>query len=283
MPGTRSIGVLFSDEANSGLTHDFFAAILEAFKRAVEARDYHLCFINASKKNEKRKTYLEQVREEGYDGVLILCIPFDDPEVVELMESGIPVVNIDEEVDGVISVKSDNEGGMKALMRYILGMNHKRIAYITGEDCHVTQARLKIYMDMLREAGIEIQSDYIRQGRFRDTNTAAYLTEYLLRLDDIPTCIIYPDDYAAIGGINVLRARGMEIPGDISVAGYDGINVMSIYEPCITTVVQDKQEIGRRAGERLLEWIENPAYELENTIIIDTSLQKGRSVGKVYY
>lgn len=280
---TNDIGVLFADGAQSGLTHDFFAAILEGFMKTIEARGYHMSFINTNKEHKGRKTYLEQARERKYDGVIIACIDFEDPEVVELMSSGIPMVNIDEEVDGVISVKSDNIGGMNMLMDYIISMNHKRIAYITGEDCSVTRTRLKAFVDSMRKAGLEVKSEYIKQGKFRDINRATYLTEELMRLPDVPSCIIYPDDYAAIGGLNVLRARGLDIPGDISIAGYDGIDIMSRYEPKITTIVQNKKELGRVAGERLIEWIENTDYKLENTIVIDTSLQKGRSVAKAYY
>lgn len=283
MNRTHTIGVLFADKAESGLTHDFFAAIIESFKRTIEARGYQMCFFNTSREDAQRKSYLQQAKERQYDGVMIACIDFEDPEVVELMHSGIPVANIDEEVDGVISVKSDNTGGMEALMQYLIKMRHRRIAYITGEDCNVTRTRLTAYMESLRKEEIPVPAEYIMQGKFRDINRAAYLTEALMRLPEPPSCIIYPDDYAAIGGMNVLRARGMEIPGDISIAGYDGIDIMSRYEPRITTVVQDKQRLGMVAAKRLLAWVENPDYVLENTIVIDTQLQKGRSVARAFY
>lgn len=283
MERTKVIGVLFADKADSGLTHDFFAAILESFMKTIEARGYQMCFLNTVKDCPGRKTYLEQARERNYDGVAVICIEFDDPEVQELMHSGIPMVTIDELVDGVISVESDNAGGMKCLMDYLISMKHKRIAYITGEQCRVTRTRLRVYMESLKAAGIDVRTEYIQQGKFRSVDQAVCLTEALMRLPDPPTCIIYPDDYAAIGGLNVLRARGLEVPGDISVVGYDGIELMSRYEPRITTVVQDKKALGRVAAENLLQWVEDPEYVLQNTILIDTKLQKGRSVAKVYY
>lgn len=199
------------------------------------------------------------------------------------MQSGIPTVIIDKQQEGVISVQSDNDGGMAELMNYLVNMNHKRIAYITGEDCLVTRARIKAYMDCLKEAGIRVHTDFIKQGKFRDINRASYLTEELMRLSEIPSCIIYPDDYAAIGGINVLRARGLQIPGDVSVAGYDGINIMSIYEPRITTVVQDKKEMGRAAAQKLMEWMETGTIPQEQTVLVKAHLQKGRSVKRAYY
>lgn len=280
---THNIGVLFADEARNGFTHDVFSAILEGFRVEIEKRGYRISFLNVEKDCPDRKSYLEQIKEEKYDGVFITCIDFHDPEVLELQNREIPMVVIDEELEGMVTVGSDNEGGMIELVRYLLEMNHKRIAYITGQDCQVTKSRLKSYVSEMHKAGIEIAPDYIKQGKFRDTNQAAYLTEALLRLDDIPTCIVYSDDYAAIGGLNVLRARGMEVPGDISVAGYDGISVMAQYEPRITTVVQNKREIGRVAGAQLLEWIENPEYEYKKKILVKTHLEKGRSVAKVYY
>lgn len=278
-----TIGVLYEDKAQSGLTHDFFSAILDGFMKQIEEYGYTLCFLNTNKTCPGRKTYLEQVKERQYDGVMITCIEFDDPEVVELMESGLPVVTIDEEADGVLCVKSDNDGGMKELIRYIIGMNHRRIAYITGEECRVTRTRLEAFLNGCREAGIEVMADYIKQGKFRDINRAAYLTETLMRLPDPPSCIIYPDDYAAIGGINVLRARGLDVPGDISVAGYDGIDILSQYEPRITTVVQNKRKLGGIAGRQLIRWVEQGLTQAGQTITVDTDLQKGRSVAKAYY
>lgn len=280
---SKEIGVLYGNNSENGLTHDFFSAILEGFKKSIEARGYHMCFINTNKIYPGRKRFLQQIRELGYAGVFIPCIEFDDPEVVEVMSSDIPVATIDSEFKGVISIKSDNKGGMTALMDYLISLNHKNIAFITGEDCLVTRIRLDVYLNCMKKAGIEVPAEYIKKGKFRDSNKVSYLTEELMRLPDTPSCIIFPDDYAAIGGLNVLKARGLEIPSDISVAGFDGIDVISRYEPRLTTVYQDKDGLGKAAAIHLMEAIENPGYKLEEPIIIDTQFQKGRSVSKVYY
>lgn len=230
-----------------------------------------------------RKTFLEQVREEGYAGVFVPCTHYGEPEVVELFESGVPVAAIDYPEEGVISVKSDNKGGMTELVEYIISMNHKAIAYITGEDCVVTKTRLSAFLRCTKKAGIEIPAEFIKQGRYRDMNMATFLTEELMRLPETPSCIIYPDDYSAVGGLNVLRARGFEIPSDISVAGFDGNAIMAQYEPRITTVFQDKMGMGKTAAMKLMDWIENPGYKPEKPVLVNTDFQKGRSVGKVYY
>lgn len=279
----HNIGVLYRDDADDGLTHDFFAAILEGFLKKIEEKGYHMCFINTNESYSERKTFLEQAQEEEYAGIFIPCMDFGSPEVISLMSSGIPVAAIDVDFDGIISVKSDNEGGMTSLMDYLMSLNHKRIAFITGEDCPVTKIRLSAYLNCMKKAGIEVPAEYIRRGKFRNINTATLLTEELMRLPEIPSCIIYPDDYAAIGGLNVLKARGFEIPLEISIAGFDGNDIMSHYEPRITTVFQNKREMGETAAKHLIEWIEDPEYKPGKPIVIETEFQKGRSVGKVYY
>ena len=108
-----NIGVLFVDEGQSGLTHDYFSKVLDSFKMEVEEHGYDLTFINCSKKNRESFSYLEHSRYRGFDGIVIACIDFNDPEVVELVNSDIPLVTIDYMFNNRSSVISNNYGGMK--------------------------------------------------------------------------------------------------------------------------------------------------------------------------
>lgn len=275
--------MLFADAANSGLTHDYFAGILDSFKRTCENKGYDISFLNCSVKAENRKPYLEQAEYRKYDGIVIACIDYDNPEVKELINSAIPIVTIDEEMEHVVTVKSDNEQGMKELVRYLVEMGHKRMAYIIGDDNMVTAIRLRNFRGTCAELGVEIPDEYIRRSEYRNMKKAAYQTEQLLRLPNPPSCILYSDDFAAIGGINILRARGLEIPEDISIAGYDGITILSQYQPKLTTVRQNIAEIGRVAAEKLIECIEHPGDVNRETITVETVLEKGRTVGRVFF
>lgn len=279
----NNIAVLFEDHSNNGLTHDYFAAILDSFKRTVEEKGYNISFLNCNRTRENYLTYLEQVKQKNYDGVVIACIDFNDKEVIELIESKIPIVTIDEEIENVISVKSDNTYGIKNLVDYLVEMGHRRIAYIHGDINYVTNVRLNSFREALKEHNIEVNEEYIRPSEYRDMKKAAYQTEQLLRLKNPPSCIMYSDDYAAIGGINVLKARGLEIAEDISITGYDGIDILAQYEPRLTTVCQDTKQIGRVAAEKLVEYIENPDNVTIDTTIIDTILEKGRTVGEEFF
>lgn len=275
-----NIGVLFMDEAMSGLTHDYFANILNSFKVMAESKGYDITFINSSKKLKKGKTYLEHCRYRGLDGVVIACIHFDNPEVVELMESDVPVVTIDHKFNGRIAVLSNNFVGMRELVEYIISMGHKKIAYISGDMSSVTVQRLESFRKTMNAHGLEIPPEYQISSEYRNLDKAAKYTKQLLELPEPPTCIIYSDDYSAVGGIGQVRAMGLSIPDDISVAGYDDIFMASQLRPRLTTVSQDTEKIGKKAAEKLIALIEKKNVSMK-PFVVNTELKRGASVKKI--
>ncbi|MBO7334789.1 MAG: LacI family DNA-binding transcriptional regulator [Lachnospiraceae bacterium] len=276
-----NIGVLFVDEGRSGLTHDYFSKVLDSFKMEVEEHGYDLTFINCSKKNRTRYSYLEHSRYRGFDGVVIACIDFNDPEVLDLVNSDIPVVTIDYMFNNRSSVVSNNYAGMQALVDYIVGLGHTKIAYICGDNTAVTQKRLAAFYQVLEEHNISIPEDYVIHDSYRNIKGAEEKTKLLLKRKDRPTCILYSDDYSAIGGLNAIKAAGLEIPTDISVAGYDGVTAASLVEPMITTIRQDTVKIGQTAARKLINHIERPKTTLEEQITVDGFLEKGKTVSKL--
>ena len=265
---TFNLGVLFVDEARSGLTHDYFNRVLESFKSTAEAKGYDITFTSGNVSG-KRMTYLEHCRYRGVDGVVMACVDFTAEEVQELLLSDIPVVTIDHICDGRISVVSNNIQGMEELVTYIYKKGHRKIAYIHGDDTSVTKNRLGSFYRTLQRLGIEEPDEYVKPSFYRDADLAGERTGELLDLKDPPTCILYPDDYAAMGGINEIRERGLRIPEDISVAGYDGINIAQVLEPKLTTLCQDTAAIGRIAAERLIELIEHPKTTVIEKYTVD--------------
>ena len=279
-----NIGVLFVDEVpQSGLTHDYFAGILDSFKVTVEAKGYDITFINCNNLRKGRLSYLEHSKFRGVDGVLIACVNFHDKEVIELVKSDIPVVTIDYDFPGKLSVVSDNIKGIKDLVNYIYSQGHRKIAYIHGQENNenVTENRVKSFLDTAKELGLEIPEEYLVTGNYRDIPNAAKNAAALLNLKDRPSCIIFADDYSAIGGMNEIKARGLTIPDDISIAGYDGINLAAQIEPQLTTVVQDTRMIGRIAADNLIDLIEKPKSTVPEHVVIEGMLRKGKSVRRI--
>lgn len=274
-----NIGVLFAVDDHSGLTHDYFAYVLDSLKCTVEARGYDITFINGSSVRPNKMSYLEHCRYRGFDGVVIANTQFSRPEVMELVQSDIPSVTIDHLFNNVSAVMSDNVKGMRDLFQYVYEKGHRRIAYIHGADSSVTRSRLASFYKTAAELGIEVPDEYIGAAAYRDTNAAYIETERLLDLKDRPTCILYPDDFACFGGINAINERGLRIPNDISVAGYDGIRIGRHVEPKLTTVKQDTARLGQMAAEKLLSLIEHPKTTIIEQIIVEGEVYPGGSVG----
>ena len=275
---TFNIGVLFVDEGRSGLTHDYFAKVLDSFKRVSEVSGYDITFINAT---SQKMTYLEHSRYRGVDGVVIACVDFDDRDVLDLVNSELPVVTIDHVFDNRISVVSDNIGGMRALVEYVHSLGHERIAYIYGDDTAVTRNRVASYYNALKELGIEADDSYTIASAYRNPRMAAKYTKQLLALKKRPTCILYPDDYSAIGGLNAIEEAGLTVPDDISVVGYDGLYVSQIIHPKLTTYEQNCEEIGRVAAKSLIRLIRDQKSTLIEKILVPGRIVEGGSVLKI--
>ncbi len=278
---TYSLGVLFADDEQSGLAHDYFAYVLDSFKRTAEERGYDITFINSCKTGPQRMSYLERSRYRRFDGVLIACIDFEDPEVEELVKSDIPVVTIDHLFNNRSTIVSDNVKGIRDLVHYIYKMGHRRIAYIHGADSTVTWSRVSSFYRTCKELGIDVPTEYVREAPYRNTKETYAETVKLLDLKEPPTCILYPDDFSCFGGVNAIYERGLKIPDDISVAGYDGIRIARHFKPRLTTIVQDTERLGAEAAKKLIDLIENPKTTLAEQIIVTGEVFSGESVAKI--
>lgn len=274
-----NLGVLFVDAAMNGLTHEYFNHVLESFKYRAEEKGYDITFIAGNTAGQKMSFY-ERCRYRGVDGVLVACFKYYEEDIQDLIRSELPVVTIDHTFEGKIAVVSNNVQGMEELVSYIYSMGHKKIAYIHGDDTPVTRNRLSGFYRTTQRYGLEIPDEYVKASSYRDLEMAAKATGELLDLPNPPTCIMYSDDYAAVGVMNEIRERGLRIPEDISITGYDGIDLVRMMEPKLTTLCQDTRKIGRMAAEKLISLIEHPKTTLVDKFSVDGVLFKGGSVGR---
>ena len=154
----------------------------------------------------------------------------------------------------------------------------EEIAYIHGLDSTVTRERLMSFYRTAEKLGLEIPDEYIKEAPYRGTKGTGERTKELLKLDNPPTCILYPDDFASLGGLNAISEMGLRVPEDISVIGYDGIRISRHLSPKLTTLKQDTESIGRTAGEKLISLIEQPVSARMEQVIIKGEVYEGGSV-----
>lgn len=272
---TYHLGVLFVDERRSGLGHEYFSTMLESFKAEAERHGYDITFINHNVCGNPT-SYLQHCRYRGVDGVVIACVDFQDPQVRELADSDLPLVTVDHVFNNRLAVVSDNVDGVEALVRYAYSKGHRKIAFLHGEKTTVTQNRLVGFYRACEELGLDIPEEYVRESVFHDPDRCALETQALMRLPDRPTCILFPDDYSYVGGMNVLRQMGIRVPEDVSVMGYDGIHLARVLD--LTTYWQGTHTLGRLAAERLISLIEHPKTTLIDRIMVTGKLLEGTTV-----
>ena len=276
---TYNIGVLFVDERQSGLAHEYFSAVLDSFKVRVEQLGYDITFINRNL-GGKTMTYLEHCHYRGVDGAVIACVDFTDPQVIELVNSDVPVVTIDHVFNNRMAALSDNVAGLSALVRTAYSQGHRRIAFIHGERTAVTENRLAGFYKSCDELGLEVPDVYVREGIYHDAARCAQETKALLALPQRPTCILFPDDFSAMGGYNAIAEAGLSIPEDISVMGYDGIYLSRVMKPQLATYQQNTMMLGRTAADKLVQMIEHPRVTLAEQLLVTGKLLEGDSVGR---
>lgn len=276
-----NLGMLFVDEKRSGLGHEYFSTILEGFKAEAESCGYDITFIN-SHVGEDSSCYVRHCRRRGLDGIVIACVDFNDPRILALVNSEIPLVTIDHIFEGHTAVLSDNINGVDALVRYAYSMGHRKIAFLHGEDTAVTRGRLTGFHQACRDLGLEIPEEYIIPCIYHEPDVCEAATRQLLQLPDKPTCILFPDDFSFIGGHNALLEAGFSLPllsagmKSISVMGYDGINLARMMK--LSTYTQNAEEIGRTAANRLIRQIEDPESYVAERILVSGTLLTGSSV-----
>ena len=275
---TYNLGVLLVDEWRSGLSHEYFASMLESFKSEAEKRGYDLTFINKNA-GGRSMSYLSHCQYRGVDGVIIACIDFTNDQIRELVDGPIPVVTIDHVFENRIAVISDNTAGVAELVRYAYRKGHRKIAYLHGEKITVTERRLEGFHKACEELGLQVPPEYVRECVYHDTDRCFQETEKLLDLPDPPTCIIFPDDFSYIGGWHSIRGRGLMIPDDVSIMGYDGIQLARSTK--LTTYSQNTAVLGRTAVEKLVGLIEDPKNTPVERIMISGKLLEGNTVKEI--
>jgi LacI family transcriptional regulator len=274
-----NLGVLFVDDNQSGLTHAFFSYVLESFKKEAERHGYDITFISHNM-GESTMTYLEHCHYREVDGVCIACINFLEPDITQLVNSELPIVTIDHLFNNRMGIQSNNVDGIHQLVEYLYSSGHRKIAYIHGPKSAVTDTRLASFYRTLAGYQVPVPDNYVLECVYNDPASVYHAMRQLLALPNRPTCILVSDDYAALGAYEAAADAGLQIPEDISIAGYDGIPMMQLMKPRLTTVRQDTGRIGAEAARMLVALIENPKTTIPEIIVVPCKLIEGETVAE---
>jgi LacI family transcriptional regulator len=252
---TQTIGLLAQE-----IDNPFFSVVIRGVDQEVSGADYDLLLGTTHSRRGKEAEYVARLAHGMVDGLLIV-LPTGLPEyVAQLRAERYPFVLIDHDSDapGCTVVNAANRSGTKEGIAYLIGLGHRRIGFITGRpDVGATHQRLAGYRDAMDEADLEVDERLIVAGDFLAPRGHAAALE-LLSLSRPPTAIFASSDAAAFGGLAAARERGLRVPDDLSVLGFDDIVEASSVGVGLSggvglsTVRQPLREMGRVAVQRLL-------------------------------
>lgn len=231
------------------------------------------------RRSEPARQWLRNLRARRSDGVILVMSELESPLVAELRRLSVPLVVVDP-VGGPAweapTIGATNWAGGLSAAEHVLGLRHRRVGLVSGpRDVLCSRARLDGYRAALDAAGVEFDEDLVREGDFYHESG---FTEgsALLGLADPPTAIVASSDQMAFGVYEAVRRRGLRVPDDVSVVGFDDLPEVRWSSPPLTTVRQPLAEMGALAARTALrlaagEEVEGPRVELATTLVVRES------------
>jgi LacI family transcriptional regulator len=254
------VGVfLETGEGHPDLQHPFFHEVLVGLKHEIGAQGYDLLLFASEHPGNGygAHSYLMRAQHHSVEGVVLMGVDREDLEVRRLTRSGLACVGVDVALDGPATeyVISDNAAGSAAGVHHLHALGHRRIAHITGlVETRPGADRLRGYRDALRHHGLAFRDEYVAYGDFY-VESGQQAMRRLLDLDEPPTAVVAASDLMALGAIRAVAERGLTVPGDVSIVGFDDIQLAGHVQPPLTTLRQDKPGLGAQAGRALTRLI----------------------------
>jgi len=275
---TNTLGLLLSNVTRDSSKDNIAFEVLCGINDRSGELDYDLVLFSTTPQKQTTKSYKTLCQERGVDGVIIMGMRLDDPYLKEIVTSNIPCVLIDIQLEGpnVGYVTSDNTSGSVAAVKHLLDSGHRHIAMINGHaQADVSILRLEGYKQALAEQGIPFDESLVVNGRFSEQGGKEAASRILSSNPEV-TAIFCASDLMAIGAIQGIKEMGKSVPGDVSVIGFDNIDLASYYSPALTTVHQHKYELGYHSAQVLIDMLENK--EATHHVMLPTELIQRDSV-----
>lgn len=277
---TKTIGVLIPDIDNL-----FYPAVVRGIEDELGINDYNVFLCNTDKDIEKEKKYINTLLEKRVDGIIFMGtrpIDLEKNEHILRLSSKLPILMVNDFIlgAGIYSVLTDEIDGAYKAVKYLLGLGHKKIAYVTGEADYTTyKNKQEGYESALREHAIPVNPLYIvRDLPYPEGGKRAAKRLFELE-ENRPTAIFAGSDQIAMGVMKAAYEVGYRIPDDISVVGFANVPISADLCPGLTTVDQFPYETGKLAANTLTKIIcglelKQRKFIIEPQLIIRESSKK---------
>jgi len=274
---TENIGVIFCREAQPLSGNPFYSRVLEGIEAEVAIKNYNLVLqlIPECQQNALPK----MVRQRQVDGLVLAGI-FQDQFIQNILSNGIPVVMVDPKyaIENCCQILIDNEHGAFTATQYLIRRGHRRIGFISGDLSRLSfKQRFEGYKNALEYNNIPVDNALVQTGGLEKGYEHVKI---LLAQQNRPTAIFAANDINAIHGYKAIREQNLKIPGDISIVGFDDIDLAKYSSPALTTVRVYKEELGSIAIRTLFQLIHHET-KTAITTIVPTKLIERESVRQI--
>jgi len=260
---TATIGLLVPNSLNP-----YFAELARGIEDYCERNGYCVILCNSDDNPDKQRSYLRVLLEKRIDGLIVASAGGDSGLAEGLAGVKTPMVIVDRGLEGVNAdlVRIDHEYGAYLATRHLLELGHRDIATIGGPaSTSVAQMRQAGYCRALQEAGIEVREERMLDSDF--TSTGGYNAAARLFESSPPSAIFAGNDMIGIGVLRAAAERNVRVPAELSVIGFDDIQMSRYVYPALTTVGQSILQLGEMAAEVLLRRIAAPDSGADQRIV----------------
>lgn len=257
----------------------YFTDVQRGIEEALHHRKYRM-ILTASQKNPVREAeIIQSMSEHRVDGVIICSSHVSDTQRARLAKFGMPTVLINNQADhnNPLSIRHDDVFGSYSLVRHLIGLGHRRIAYLAhGNAGNTNQNRLSGFQKAMEEAGLPIEGRYFVSSKDGKPESGGDAIRPLLDLSELPTAVFCYNDMLAIGAMRAIKEAGYSIPDDISIVGFDNIDFSSLVDPPLTTFNQPRYEIGHEAAQMMLNYL--ASREKGNQLMVENRVVRGELI-----
>jgi LacI family transcriptional regulator len=272
---TNTIGVLLPD-----LYGEFFSEVIRGIDQTAQRHGFHLLVSSSHDGRPAVEAALRSMRGR-VDGLIVMWPEMDAQTAVRNLPDGFPVVLLNSPVgpDAFDVITIANFDGAYAMTRHLLDLGYRRIAIVKGAEGNFDAAeRLRGYAAALGDAGLAPDPELELVGDFSEASGYQAVAE-LLSAGPPPRAIFAANDSMAIGALSALREAGLQVPGDVAVAGFDDIPMVRYLDPPLSSVHVDISALGERATIRLLEAVREKEHHQRRAETLPTTLVIRRSCG----
>jgi LacI family transcriptional regulator len=249
-----TVGIISNDSFGR-----FSFPIVEAIEEQLADRGIAVFMCNATDDPEREKQHLDQLLGKRIDGLVVTARRADKRPAIGRLAHGLPVVYVFSQADDpdALSLVPDDEGGAKLAVNHLAGLGRKRIAHITGpERFEAVRLRHQGYRNGLAEARLPEIAGFYRSGVWSEAWGRDAVAGLFDGKSQTPDAIFCGNDQIARGAADALRERGISIPAEVAIVGFDNWDVMvSAARPPLSSIDMNLNALGKEAGERLLAMI----------------------------